>query len=259
MAKKQCGECKQEINDLEPICCGFCEASFHINQQCCGFNSRSIKEAFASGKAMFICPPCRTELNGRSIRAYLADNPRSQPDEMPQLAEIPKQVQELFTVVEKLSQKIDNFAGQSIKPFKSIPVSSPSAWPRLGIKRRRDDRRLDECTAAVSGTKSIDLSEFQLPVPSIMQAAKPDKFWLYMTGLNPLINDSDVQKIVSRCLNISDAAEVIRLVPRGKDVTTLTFVSYKIGLDPDLKELALEPSSWPTGIRLREFVDFSKN
>lgn len=112
---------------------------------------------------------------------------------------------------------------------------------------------------AVNGTKTIDLSEIQLSVPSITQATVPNKFWLYMTGLNPLITDSDVQKIVSRCLNMSDGAEVTRLVPKGKDVTTLTFVSYKIGLDPDLKELALEPSSWPVGIRLREFVDFSKN
>lgn len=80
-----------------------------------------------------------------------------------------------------------------------------------------------------------------------------------MTGLNPLISNSDVQKIVARCLCTSDAADVVRLVPKGKDTTNLTFVSYKIGLDPNLKELALEPSSWPVGIRLREFVNFSKN
>lgn len=30
MAKQRCVECKQEINNLEPILCGFCEASFHI-------------------------------------------------------------------------------------------------------------------------------------------------------------------------------------------------------------------------------------
>ena len=112
---------------------------------------------------------------------------------------------------------------------------------------------------AARGTKTIDLSEIQLSVPFITKAPLPEQFWLYMTGLNPLITDTDVQKIVSRCLNISDGAEVARLVPKGKDVSTLTFVSYKIGLDPALKELALEPSSWPVGIRLREFIDYSKN
>lgn len=259
MAKLLCGECKQEINDLEPIRCGFCEASFHINQQCCGLNCRTMKDAFASGKAMFICSFCRSKLNGRSIEAYIADNCNRQQEAMPPLADVPKQVQELFTVVEKLSQKIDNFTGQSTQPSQSLGISSPSAWPRLGVKRRREDRRPDVSVPAVSGTKTIDLSEIQLSVPSITKAPLPEQFWLYMTGLNPLITDTDVQKIVSRCLNISDGAEVARLVPKGKDVSTLTFVSYKIGLDPALKELALEPSSWPVGIRLREFIDYSKN
>lgn len=111
MEKPQCGECELEINDLEPIRCGFCEASFHFNQQCSGLNARTMKDAFQSGKAMFFCPPCRNELNGRSIQAYLADNHNRQPDAIPPLSDVPKQVQELFTVVEKLSQKIDNFTG----------------------------------------------------------------------------------------------------------------------------------------------------
>ncbi|XP_055522500.1 uncharacterized protein LOC129716691 [Wyeomyia smithii] len=99
MEKKQCGECKQAVNDIEPIRCGFCENCYHINQQCCGFNSRGCKDLFALGDIMFICPICRELLNGRSIRSYIADLqlPLSeQPTQSSQLTELPAQAQKLF-------------------------------------------------------------------------------------------------------------------------------------------------------------------
>lgn len=91
------------------------------------------------------------------MQAYIADNRNSQHDGTPncQLADVPKQVHELFTVVEKLSQKIYNFTGQPAQPFQSVAVSSPSAWPRLGVKRRREDRRPDVSVPPVNGTKTF--------------------------------------------------------------------------------------------------------
>ena len=139
MAKKQCGECGGDINDLEPVCCGFCESFYHIDQNCCGFKSRLLKEVFAAGKAMFICPPCRTELNGRLIKSYLAEKSDCQPNESPLLADLPGQVVQLSEAVKKLNEKIDTLAS---KPQQST-LASASTWPKLGVKNRREDRRAD--------------------------------------------------------------------------------------------------------------------
>ena len=213
-----------------------------------------MKEAFSTGKALFVCPPCRTELNGRSVRAYFADKPICQPNDTQALAELPGQVQQLFEVVDKLSKKIDNIGN---KPQSVNFAATPPAWPRLGVKRRREDRRPDADVPVASGTKDVDLGD--LSVASVVQAAVPEKFWLYLSGLNPAITDSDVQKVVSKCLCTSNDADVVRLVAKGKELSTMTFVSYKIGLDPQLKELALDPQCWPVGIRFREFVNLPKN
>lgn len=126
----------------------------------------------------------------------------------------------------------------------------------MGVKRRREERPVVDVPIA-KGSKSIDLSD--LSVPSIIPAEPPIKFWLYLSRLNPLITENDVQKIVSRCLNIVDSVDVVRLVPKGKDVSNMTFVSFKIGLDISLKDLALDPASWPSELHFREFVDLAKN
>ena len=68
-----------------------------------------------------------------------------------------------------------------------------------------------------------------------------------------------MQNIVSCCLSSTDAADVIRLVPKEKDVSGLTFVSFKIGLNPGMKDLAIDPASWPSGLQFRQFMDLPKN
>ncbi|XP_055608386.1 uncharacterized protein LOC129755769 [Uranotaenia lowii] len=109
----------------------------------------------------------------------------------------------------------------------------------------------------MTGTKSIDLSD--LSVPFVVPPPPAPKFWLYLAGLQPQITDEDVNKIVSRCLDITSSVEVKRLLPKGVDGSTRRFVSFKIGLDPSLKDAALNTTTWPTGMQFREFVDQPKN
>lgn len=251
MERKQCGECHHDINDLEPVRCGMCETYFHINQQCCGLNIRNLKDALSTGKILFICHPCRNELNGRSIRRYIDEH--HQPEPSPLLASLPTQVKQLHDVVTELSKKVDNL---SANPQRIPSVSVTPVWPKIGAKRRREDRP-DTNIPIARGTNTMDLSD--LSVASISPVAKPELFWLYLSRLNPLITDNDVQNIVSRCLGTTVPVDTIRLVPKGKDLSNVTFVSYKIGLDPSLKDLVLDPASWPAELQFREFVDLAKN
>ena len=253
MDKKQCCECKSEINESEPLFCGFCEAYLHISQQCCGFNARGLRDAFASRKVLVICSTCRDELNGRSISSYAAKTPQSQSSDLPNLN---VKFQQLCGIVEALSNKFDDFVSKPKPPLATPSLGDTPIWPRRSVKRRRDERQSPIQTAPVYGTKDISLSD--LSVPSILSAVVPNKFWLYLSGVNPLATNSDVQKIVSRCLDVPDSVDVVRLVPRDKDVASLTFVSFKVGLDPELKNRALDPASWPTGLLFREFVDQPK-
>ena len=194
-------------------------------------------------------------MNGRSIRSYIADTQAVSP--MPSvsssLIDLPAQVHQLSNVVEALSNKIDNITCTPSQPV--WPTSNTPVWPKRNMKRRRIDDKPDSQATSECGTNNVDLSD--LSVPTVVQNVR--KFWLYLSGLNPLITDADVQKIVSRCLSIPESMDVIRLVPKGKDITGLSFVSYKIGLSPEMENKALDASTWPTGLLFRQFVDQPKN
>lgn len=256
MEKKQCGTCHSDVNEIEPLRCGFCDVYFHIGPQCCGFNlSRPGKDLFLQGKAMFVCSSCREELNGRSVKSFIADL------QIPDTASpsgLQSQVQQLFKLVETLSEKVDCCISKAVSTDRpSIRSKDVNSWPRLGIKRRRGNNDQPITTAPERGTNTIELGD--LSVPCLTPEIAPPKFWLYLSGLHPLVTCDDVQKIASRCLKLTAPADVVRLVPKGVEVANLTFVSFKVGLDPSTKDLALDASTWPSGILFREFIDQSKN
>ena len=171
-------------------------------------------------------------------------------------------MKQIVDAVESLGKKIDKLAADSYRPVTpSLHPATPIA-PVLNstrsIKRRRIDAQSRPTVQAPAncGTNQIDLSDLSVPV---VTPAPTVKFWLYLSKLNPLISDSDVKMIVSRCLKTTEPGDVVRLVPKGKDVSTMSFVSFKIGLDPELRNAALNPSSWPSGILFREFINQPKN
>lgn len=256
MEKKQCGACQLEVNEIEPLRCGFCDVYFHIGQQCCGFNlSRPSRDLFSQGKAMFVCQICRDELNGRSVKSYIADIRAPVTSSSPGLQ---TQVQQLSKLVETLNEKVDCYITKNVNADRPpVRLQDVGGWPRLGLKRRRGNDNLPITTTADRGTSNIDLSD--LSVDRLTPVILPPKFWLYLSGFHPQVTEDDVQKIASRCLQLTTPADVVRLVPKGAEVARLIFVSFKVGLDPSLKDLALNASTWPSGILFREFIDQSKN
>lgn len=255
MENKLCGECNLPINDLEPIRCGFCDLAFHIGQQCCGFNSRAYRDLFSQGKAMFLCPACKVELNGKCFHTYLNEKLVNAPAESTN-AVTSEQFQQLVQTVGALIEKVDRLSSPQNG---NDQISTVTMWPKLGVKRRRGDNGQAVRDSADRGTSTIDFTD--LSIASLTPAPPPPRWWLYLSGFQPTITDADVTKVVARCLNINadDSVNVTRLVPKGADTSKLTFVSYKIGLDPQLKQSALTASSWPTGLLFREFIDMSKN
>ena len=132
MEKKQCGVCQLDVNDIEPLRCGFCDVYFHIGPQCCGFNlSRPSRDLFSQGKALFVCPSCRDELNGRCVKTYIAD--MHEPSISPP-SDLQTQVKKLSNLVKTLSHKVDRCITKDVSADR--PFRAKDAWPRIGCKRR---------------------------------------------------------------------------------------------------------------------------
>lgn len=91
-----------------------------------------------------------------------------------------------------------------------------------------------------------------------LAANADDKFWVYLTKISPEVSESDVQCLAQDRLQTADVV-VKSLVPRGKPLSMLSFVSFKVGVHKDLKSKAMDPATWPEGIQFREFIDHDSN
>lgn len=102
------------------------------------------------------------------------------------------------------------------------------------------------------GTKTIyDMSDVVYP------RVTDDRFWLFFTRLENNVTERDLSsKIISDSLGSTVSTVVKRLVPAWKDPSTMPYVSFKVGIETRFKELALLPSTWPTGICFREFHNY---
>ena len=143
------------------------------------------------------------------------------------------------------------------------PQSSnkPFATPQVARKRRRlqegEDRSSNSefpVVCKVEGTKEID-TDIVLPLAATQRESK---FYLYLSGFAPQAEVNEIANLVQRNLNTDETVEVSKLVPKGKNLCELTFVSFKVGIGHHLKDLALQSSSGQKGITFREF-DFGKS
>lgn len=142
----------------------------------------------------------------------------------------------------------------------SVPRTPASIYrtphpPSIRSKRLRDND-CDDDAATHRPAKSMCCVGTSATVADLVvsEAAEANlaKFWLYLSGILPEVPESKVVELAESRLKTTNL-QVVKLVPRGKDARTLTFVSYKIGIPLELKTIALAPETWPRGIRFREF------
>lgn len=95
-----------------------------------------------------------------------------------------------------------------------------------------------------------------------MVSLQSNLFLLHFSAFHPTTTEGDISSLVRECLTIGENQQmkVIKLVPKGRDPSTLNFVSFKVGLEEQLKNDALSRESWPQNVLFREFEDLhSKN
>ncbi|XP_058828154.1 uncharacterized protein LOC131688044 [Topomyia yanbarensis] len=76
--------------------------------------------------------------------------------------------------------------------------------------------------------------------------------WLFFIRIKNTVSENEVTAMVAEALGSEDII-VKRLVPEWKDVASMPFISFKVGVDSKLKRIALAPTTWPHGICFREF------
>lgn len=242
-----CKKCQKTVSDRERICCrGFCGDVFHVI--CAKVESELLDQLGLNAKNVFwMCDHCAELFTNGHFRSIVSrDNV--------QASVIPEAVDSMRVDIEKLNSAV---AALASKVDSKLPVTSTLPWPRTEglnyvrntLKRRRTSIGAND-KPILSGTKPP--SEL---INTINRNA--DSVWVYLSAFHPSTTDDDISKLVRDSLGLepSDTVMVTRLVPKGRDPSTLSFVSFKIGVKEELRDLALSCDSWPEGIQFREFED----
>lgn len=157
------------------------------------------------------------------------------------LAELRKEIQQNTVNINRLLQ--------------TTPVSSLRNNRFVTSRKRRrllpqEDALPKQTPLKAVGTREID-SDADVIVP--IAATVESKLWLYLSGFAPQATVAEIERYVQKCLNTNGTVVVAKLVPKNINLDELSFVSFKVGVDLELRESALNSSSWHKGIVFREF------
>lgn len=251
-----CESCAHELTDQIVVKCNaFCSSKFC--QRCSRMPDEILRAVNSSQNLFWACDACTDLMKKSRFRNAMVsvnDVNHTTIDELK--AEIRDYV--LGEIKTEIRLNFKNFADNM--PVTPIGTLRPLVQVSTRSKRNREDdidqtrtrpQKLFRGTgvAASSGMTTTDGG------PTIHEE---DRFWLYLSGISPEVTDDAVSSLVSSALETNDSI-VTKLVPRGKDMSTLSFISFKVGLHPSLKEKAMTASSWPRGLVFREFVDDSRD
>ena len=244
MMAKQCNKCSEAITGIDFVVCrGYCEGVFHMSA-CSGVTRAMQSYLTAQRKNLFwMCDGCADLFENAHFRAI-----SSRIDEKSPLTSLVSAITDLRTEIKQLNVQPNN---------NTASIASPR-WPaideRRGIKRPRlyeaNVRASDSCRV---GSKKPQESVASVP---ICKNDEDKRFWLNLSKICPDVTVEAVCAMTKANLNIETDPIVVKLVPKGKALESLSFVSFKIGLDSVLKQKALDPETWPEGLMFREFENY---
>ena len=218
----------------EVVCSGFCKSSFHLK---CAHLTAETRDAVANCSQLFwMCRACTKMMANACFRQAISSTNSAvqfMVDEQNKvLDEIRKEVALNTTKINTILQRTP------LPTTPRIPRSQQTLnlrkRPRLLIPDEPPQREI-----VSEGTKDVEPDD-AIPLAA---AQKEQLFWLYLSGFDPQATVQQVDKLVRSNLKTDKAVQVVKLVPRGKTLDELTFVSFKAGIDMRLKDLALTKST----------------
>lgn len=249
-----CHSCANDIQGDRIDCRGFCKAVFH--PKCCDNNKELWDTVNRNPQIFWMCNSCSIVMNDIRQRKNIKDAYD---------AGIEKQLSTHTELLEQLKKEImvelkDEIRSNFTKIVNSSSITPVTTRPTRTLIRTIESRRLfqrkdENVPTLIHATgDSLSPSYGRLTVP----IRSDTKFWLYLSRIASDVTPEQISDLVKNRLATQDV-EVVRLVARNRDVQSMSFISYKVGVSTDLKTKALSPPTWPKGLLFREFVDNRKN
>jgi hypothetical protein len=224
-----CGICQLLITERCVTCSGGCSSHFHMG--CVGLNANALKTLDTFPQITWRCVDCSKVT--------------------------------MQTLVKKIDALVDTIAvlSSNLPKKKTWDLNTPKPGgsgrstrstarggdetPKNGNNNHKNDRIPEQGSRSLMGTGSG---------VSGLSAAGPRK-WLYATYFSTTTTTDAIIGLVSSKTGCEDVKCNLLMPKSVANVTDLDYVSFKIGVKPEIYDQLYCPTLWPTGVMLREFVD----
>lgn len=245
-----CHACTADVTDMPVRCKGFCKAEFHLK---CSKIPADIAEELIKNKQIFwMCQSCTKLMDDVRVRSSIRAAYETGQNKI---------LSEHTEIVQNLKMEIMFELKNEIRSNFTALINSSSHTPKSGTHPAYAERFLgrrklfqkqtanpqQELMCGTGNSLSPSTDNFTVPAPS-------QKFWIYLSRISRDVTADQVRELARQRLGTDDV-EAVRLVANGRDISTLSFISFKIGINPELKAKALSTSTWPKGMLFREFRD----
>lgn len=243
-----CHSCANELDQSVSIKCrGFCTAVFHPG--CTGLSGDMLEEVIRNRQLFWLCKACSSLMHDIRFRKSV---------KMAHEVGSSKQLNEHSEILEALKTEVMAELKTEIRSNFAMLIGSNSLTPRTSTNRKGVGRRrlFGIRKQPADPSKNLLCGEGSGEIPGGVTVVKRDdpKFWVYLSRISPDVTAEQVISMVKSRLATEDVV-AFRLVPKDRDISTLSFVSFKVGMKQELRAKALTASTWPTGIYFREFEE----
>ncbi|XP_053698816.1 uncharacterized protein LOC128745764 [Sabethes cyaneus] len=244
-----CHSCATDISDETQtiICQGFCKSVFHLG--CAQIKADLWAEVKLNSGIFWMCPACRNLMNSVRFRDALG----STKEYLQATWGLQHQIlDELKSEIRSNTEKIN----QILTRQPSTPQNG-NPWPRISNRPAKRPRIHVDSSPTDTNTVKTLCGKKEAENNLIVSQSNP-KFWLFLSRFSPHATVDEIAGLVQQNLETDQTVDVVKLVRKDTDLDQLKFVSFKVGIDPSMKEKAMQPAAWQKGIYFREFVNIER-
>ncbi|XP_062556688.1 uncharacterized protein LOC134221507 [Armigeres subalbatus] len=243
-----CESCANELTEDGAVKYGgFCSTCFCQN---CSKMDNIIRDNLGSNSNLFwMCNACSTMMRSARFKNVMismnASNAQS-------FEELKNEIR--CSVLDEIRQEIRTSFKEFIEVVPKTPAPVQTGMFSGSSKRKRDNDGKNEPTPKRMVRNQLRRGTDISAQSSAIGVQDLNRFWLYVSDISAETPDDLVTELIQQRLGSTDL-KIVKLVPRGKDVRFLSFVSFKVGMPMHLKQKALTDSTWPSEISFREFEE----
>lgn len=284
MSTNLCGSCNLEISDSNYIQCEhFCKNKYH--KKCACISEASFKILVTDANMMWRCNSC-------IVSRQIANDLFNKLDKLSaEILELKDQMNFLnkslnTSPVNNSSKKHSTkSSSKNIKNDTNIPsaqctqgtfMQSSSNSARDGSEEKtslssgiNEENATNENKVTLSPEIALDRQKSRPTRKHIIGnststllegVSVPKSKWLHLSYLGRNTSADSLTSFIAGVLDISpNLIKCTLLVKKGADTSDFSFINFKAAVPENCIDKIMDASIWPTGVRVREFIQFPKN